>query len=96
MHVADPLRISMFAAAAGILASWISGWRMRCGCLQRSAASILTAFTLLPFGGAARSTGGGRGELGMTRILVPPRPGAFSALGLICTDVVHDYMRSGA
>ncbi len=30
----------------------------------------------------------------MTRILVPPRPGAFSALGLICTDVVHDYMRS--
>src|SRR5262249_4452173 len=33
-------------------------------------------------------------ELGMMRILVPPRPGAFSALGLICTDVVHDYMRS--
>ena len=30
----------------------------------------------------------------MTRILVPPRPGAFSALGLICTDVVHDYLRS--
>ena len=25
---------------------------------------------------------------------MPPRPGAFSALGLICTDVVHDYMRS--
>src|SRR4030088_1379617 len=33
-------------------------------------------------------------ELGMTRILVPPRPGAFSALGLLCTDVVHDYIRS--
>ena len=30
----------------------------------------------------------------MRRILVPPRPGAFSALGLICTDVVHDYIRS--
>jgi len=25
---------------------------------------------------------------------VPPRPGAFSALGLLCTDVVHDYIRS--
>src|SRR5262249_30203881 len=24
----------------------------------------------------------------------PPRPGAFSALGLLCTDVVHDYIRS--
>ncbi len=31
---------------------------------------------------------------GMRRILVPPRPGAFSALGLLCTDVVHDYIRS--
>lgn len=31
----------------------------------------------------------------MRRILVPPRPGAFSALGLLCTDVVHDYIRSG-
>jgi N-methylhydantoinase A len=25
---------------------------------------------------------------------VPPRPGAFSALGLLCTDVLHDYIRS--
>src|SRR5947209_3756394 len=33
-------------------------------------------------------------ELGMRRILVPPRPGAFSALGLLCTDVVHDHIRS--
>jgi N-methylhydantoinase A len=55
----------------------------------------LTRFTLLPFGGA-----GGvhaavvAAELGMRRILVPPRPGAFSALGLLCTDVVHDYIRS--
>src|SRR4029077_6388646 len=31
---------------------------------------------------------------GIRRILVPPRPGAFSALGLLCTDVVHDYIRS--
>src|SRR6202521_6150705 len=30
----------------------------------------------------------------MRVILVPPRPGAFSALGLLCTDVVHDYIRS--
>ena len=33
-------------------------------------------------------------EIGVTRILVPPRPGAFSALGLLCSDVVHDYVRS--
>jgi N-methylhydantoinase A len=55
----------------------------------------LTAFTLLPFGGAgAVHAAAVADELGMRRILVPPRPGAFSALGLLCTDVVHDYIRS--
>jgi len=55
----------------------------------------LTAFTLLPFGGAgAVHAAAVAAELGMKRILVPPRPGAFSALGLLCTDVVHDYIRS--
>jgi N-methylhydantoinase A len=52
-------------------------------------------FTLLPFGGAgAVHAASVATELGMRRILVPPRPGAFSALGLLCTDVVHDYIRS--
>ena len=56
----------------------------------------LSAFTLLPFGGAgAVHAAAVAEELGMRRILVPPRPGAFSALGLLCTDVVHDYIRSG-
>ena len=55
----------------------------------------LTSFTLLPFGGAgAVHAAAVAEELGMRRILVPPRPGAFSALGLLCTDVVHDYIRS--
>jgi N-methylhydantoinase A len=55
----------------------------------------LTSFTLLPFGGAgAVHAAAVAQELGMRRILVPPRPGAFSALGLLCTDVVHDYIRS--
>jgi N-methylhydantoinase A len=55
----------------------------------------LTGFTLVPFGGAgpvhaARVAA----DLGIPRILVPPNPGAFSALGLLATDVVHDYLRS--
>jgi N-methylhydantoinase A len=33
-------------------------------------------------------------ELGMRQIIVPLRPGTFSALGLLCTDVLHDYIRS--
>jgi N-methylhydantoinase A len=56
----------------------------------------LSAFTLLPFGGAGGVHAAAVAEeLGMRRILVPPHPGAFSALGLLCTDVVHDYIRSG-
>ncbi len=52
-------------------------------------------FTLLPFGGAgAVHAASVAEELGMRRILVPERPGAFSALGLLCSDVVHDYVRS--
>ena len=50
---------------------------------------------LLPFGGAgAVHAAAVAHELGISRILVPPRPGAFSALGLLCCDVVHDFIRS--
>src|SRR5262249_58183858 len=50
---------------------------------------------VLPSGGAgAVHAAAVAEELGMRGIRVPPRPGAFSALGLLCTDVVHDYIRS--
>jgi N-methylhydantoinase A len=55
----------------------------------------LSEFALLPFGGAgAVHAAAVAEELGMRCIIVPPRPGAFSALGLLCTDVLHDYIRS--
>jgi N-methylhydantoinase A len=94
-HVADPLRMSVFAAAAGIrrIVDIRMADEVRVFAAKRGV--DLTAFTLLAFGGAgAVHAAAVAEELGMMRILVPPRPGAFSALGLICTDVVHDYMRS--
>ena len=53
----------------------------------------LREFSLVAGGGAGplRSAGVAE-ELGIGRIIVPPRPGAFSALGLLCSDVVHDYV----
>jgi N-methylhydantoinase A len=94
-HVASPLRMDVMAAAAGI--QRIVDMRMadegRVFAAKRGV--DLSAFTLLPFGGAgAVHAAAVAEELGMRRILVPPRPGAFSALGLLCTDVVHDYIRS--
>jgi N-methylhydantoinase A len=52
-------------------------------------------FTLFAYGGAgplhaaliAR-------ELGMSRVVVPPLPGNFSAFGLLVADVRHDYVRT--
>lgn len=94
-HVAGPLNMDILEAAAGIRR--IVDMRMADEVLVFAAKRgvDLTAFTLLPFGGAgAVHAAAVAEELNMRRILVPPRPGAFSALGLLCTDVVHDYIRS--
>jgi N-methylhydantoinase A len=94
-YVADPLRMSAREAAAGIrrIVDIRMADEVRVFAAKRGV--DLTAFTLLPFGGAgAVHAVAVAEELAMARILVPPRPGAFSALGLICSDVVHDYMRS--
>jgi len=94
-HVADPLKMDVLAAAAGIqrIVDMRMADEVRVFAAKRGV--DLTAFTLLPFGGAgAVHAAAVARELGMRRILVPPRPGAFSALGLLCTDVVHDYIRS--
>ncbi len=93
--VANPLGISLSEAASGV--ARIVDMRMadeiRVFAARRGV--DITNFTLLPFGGAgAVHAAAVASELGMRRILVPMRPGAFSALGLLCTDVLHDYVRS--
>ncbi len=93
--IARPLGMTTVAAAAGIRR--IVDMRMADEVKVFAAKRGVDAqdFTLLPFGGAgAVHAAAVAAELGVGRILVPPRPGAFSALGLLCTDVVHDYIRS--
>jgi N-methylhydantoinase A len=94
-HIATPLNLSVREASAGIrrivderMADEVRVFAAKRGLEPR-------AFTLLPFGGAgAVHAAAVAEELGIARILVPPHPGAFSALGLLCSDVVHDYIRS--
>ena len=93
--IGKPLRMSTEAAAAGIRR--IVDMRMADEVKVFAAKRGVDAqdFTLLPFGGAgAVHAAAVAAELGVESILVPPRPGAFSALGLLCTDVLHDYIRS--
>ena len=94
-RIAKPLGLTVLAAAAGIrrIVDQRMADEVRVFAAKRGV--DLTTYTLLPFGGAgAVHAAAVAEELGIPRILVPPRPGAFSALGLLCTDVVHDYIRS--
>jgi N-methylhydantoinase A len=94
-HIAAPLRMTVPQAAAGIrrIVDMRMADEVRVFAARRGV--DLSAFALLPFGGAgAVHAAAVAAELGMRRIVVPPRPGAFSALGLLCTDVLHDYIRS--
>ncbi|HKG00341.1 MAG TPA: hydantoinase/oxoprolinase family protein, partial [Xanthobacteraceae bacterium] len=94
-HIADPLQMTVLDAAAGIrrIVDMRMADEVRVFAAKRGV--DLARFTLLPFGGAGGLHAAAVAEeLGMGRILVPPQPGAFSALGLLCTDVVHDYIRS--
>ena len=52
-------------------------------------------FTLVAFGGAGPMHALALAEeMGIRRVLVPPHPGNFSALGLLASDVKHDDVRT--
>jgi N-methylhydantoinase A len=52
-------------------------------------------FTLVAFGGAGPMHACSlASELGIPRVLIPPSPGNFSALGLLTSDVRHDFVRT--
>jgi N-methylhydantoinase A len=93
--IAKPLKMTLAEAAAGIrrIVDMRMADEVRVFAARRGV--DLGEFALLPFGGAgAVHAAAVAEELGMRRIIVPARPGAFSALGLLCTDVLHDYIRS--
>src|SRR6185436_5862695 len=55
----------------------------------------LRDFMLLAFGGAGPVHAGRIArELGMAGMIVPLYPGVYSAIGLIMSDVKHDYIQS--
>jgi N-methylhydantoinase A len=94
-RVAEPMGVSVEDAAAGV--ARIVNARMADEIRVQAAKKgvDLAGFTLVPFGGAGPVHAAAvAADLGMTRVLIPATPGAFSALGLLCADVKHDYIRS--
>lgn len=93
--VAEPMGADLMTAAAGVVR--VVNARMADEIRVQAAKKgiDLADFTLVPFGGAGpvHAVAVAR-DLGISRVLVPESPGAFSAFGLLCADVVHDYIRS--
>ena len=94
-HIAGPLGLSLVEAAEGI-------HRIANATMQRAIRSVSIErgrdprdFSLIAFGGSGPVHAAGlAGDLDIGRIVVPPHPGLFSALGLLAAGVEQLYTRS--
>ena len=93
--IAKPLGMEIDAAAEGIVRIINVKMQEAIKAISTMRGHDLRDFMLLAFGGAgplhacpiAR-------ELGMAGVIVPLYPGVYSAMGLVMSDVKHDYIRS--
>ncbi len=87
-HVAAPLGMSAVEAAWGVLSVLATNVMVAMRTITVERGYDPREFTLVPFGGMGPTIAGRiAGELGIGRILVPRDPGAFSAYGMLVTDV---------
>ena len=94
-YVADPLGVDLLRAAEGIVKIVNVKMAEAIKAISTERGFDLREFTLLPFGGAGPVHACQIAlDLGIPRLLVPPVPGATSALGLLMSDVKHDVLRS--
>ncbi|WP_149535986.1 hydantoinase/oxoprolinase family protein [Siccirubricoccus phaeus] len=96
-HVAQPLGLSLEAAARGILAIADNTMVGAIRIVSVERGHDPRGFALVPFGGAGPLHGTALAELlGMTRVLVPPSPGVLCAQGLLAADLKAEFSRSVA
>ncbi|MGH3745976.1 MAG: hydantoinase/oxoprolinase family protein [Micromonosporaceae bacterium] len=94
-RVADPLGLDTLAAADGIVRIVNVTMSEAIKAISTERGFDLRDFTLAAFGGAGPVHACQIAlDLGLPRLLVPAAPGATSALGLLLSDVKHDYVRS--
>jgi N-methylhydantoinase A len=94
-NVAEPLGMDVVAAAAGIVQIVDVKMQEAIKVVSSHRGYDLRDFYLLAYGGAGPLHAAALArELGMRGVLVPPFPGAFSALGLLLADVRADGIRS--
>jgi N-methylhydantoinase A len=94
-EIAKPLGLGVIEAAAGVADVVNAGMAGALRIVSVERGHDPREFTLVAFGGAGPVHAARLAEeLDIPRVLVPPIPGGFSALGLVATDVRRDYVRT--
>jgi N-methylhydantoinase A len=94
-HVANALALKPEEAAEGIVRIIDVKMQEAIKAISTMRGHDLRDFHLLAFGGAGPLHAARMAEnLGMAGVVVPLFPGVYSALGLLISDVKHDYVRS--
>ena len=93
--IARPLSLSLLEAADGILKIINVKMEEAIKAVSSQRGYDIRDFTLVAFGGGGPMHAGRMAlDLGIPSVLVPLTPGVHSALGLLMSDVKHDYVRS--
>ncbi len=93
--VADPLGLGVTEAAAAIVEIVNSNMAEALRIVSVERGRDPREFALIAFGGAGPVHAAAlAAELHIPEVIVPPVPGAFSAFGLVATDLKRDYSRT--
>ena len=93
--VGEPLGLDIMQAAQGIVDIVNSNMADAIRMISIERGHDPREYALVAFGGAGPVHAGRIGEeLGIKKVIIPPNPGVFSAMGLVCTDLKRDYVRS--
>lgn len=94
-RIASPLGLGLMEAAEGILRIINVKMEEAIKAVSSQRGYDIRDFTLVAFGGAGPMHAGRIAlDLGIPSLLIPFTPGVTSALGLLMSDVKHDYIRS--
>ena len=93
--IAKPLKLNLLEAADGVLDIINVKMEEAIKAVSSQRGYDIRDFTLVAFGGGGPMHAGRMAlDLGIPSVLVPLIPGVHSALGLLMSDVKHDYVRS--
>jgi N-methylhydantoinase A len=93
--IAKPLKLDLLEAADGVLKIINVKMEEAIKAVSSARGYDIRDFTLVAFGGGGPMHAGRMAlDLGVPALLIPLTPGVHSALGLLMSDVKHDYVRS--